>query len=141
MSHKLRYSIILIIMLFSLVSSILLSFVPLSLLCTPLEGCNAVQNSSYAQTFGIHNSYFGIAIFALMSFVTFMHIMKPNKSRASFIKIGIFTGTLISLYFIFLQQFVIHAYCKYCLIIDIGMLVALIIMLIPQKKRNIDTKF
>jgi uncharacterized membrane protein len=133
---NIKYKLILFILLLSLASSILLSFVPLSILCTPLEGCNAVQTSSYAQTFGIHNSDIGIAIFALMILVTISYIRKPTKQKKNLIRLGIFGGTFISLYFIYLQKFVIHAWCKYCLVVDIGMLIAFVIINIPDKKEK-----
>ena len=132
--HNIKYKLILLILVLSLASSILLSFVPLPILCTPFEGCNAVQTSSYAKTFGVDNSKIGIAIFALMILIIIAHIRKPNKSRELFIRLGIFAGTLVSLYFLYLQQFVIHAWCKYCLVVDIGMLVAFVIININPKK-------
>lgn len=134
--HSIKYKLILLILLLSLTSSILLSFVPLSILCTPLEGCNAVQTSSYAQTLGIHNSDIGIIIFAFMSIIAFSHIRKPKNNKKILIHVGIFIGTLVSLYFFYLQEFVIHAWCKYCLVVDIGMLVAFVIINISPKKIN-----
>lgn len=138
--HDFKYKIVFPIILLSLTSSILLTFVPLSILCTPLEGCNAVQTSSYTKTAGIDSSYFGIIIFALMSLVAFSHIRKPSKKKKLFINMGIFIGTLISLYFLYLQQFVIHAWCKYCLVIDIGMIIAFVIINIPNKKKLEDAE-
>lgn len=136
--HDVKYKLILFIFLLSLTSSILLSFVPLSILCTPFEGCNAVQTSSYAQTLGIHNSDIGIVIFVLMILVTISYIRKPSKQKKLLIHAGVFIGTFVSLYFIYLQKFVIHAWCKYCLVVDIGMLVAFVIMNIPPKRINIQ---
>jgi len=133
-----KYKLILLILLLSLASSMLLSFVPLSILCTPFEGCNAVQTSSYAKTLGIENSYFGVIIFASMSLITLSHIRKPKNNKKILIHSGIFIGTLVSLYFFYLQEFVIHAWCKYCLVVDIGMLVAFVIMNIPPKRINIQ---
>lgn len=130
-----RYKIILVILILALISSLLLSFVPLPLICTQLEGCNAVQTSIYAKTFGISNSYYGIVIFILMSLLILLYIRKPNKNTKFLIHMGVFVGTLVSLYFLYLQQFVIHAYCKYCLVIDIGMILALIILNIPKTKK------
>lgn len=130
----LRYKILLVIFLAALISSLLLSFVPLPLICTKFTGCNAVQTSIYAKTFGISNSYYGIVIFALMSLLSVLHIRKPRKHTKLLIHAGVFMGTLVVLYFLYLQQFVIHAYCKYCLVVDIGMVIGFIVLNIPEKK-------
>lgn len=136
---NLRYKILLVLFLLALASSLILSFVPLPLICTSFAGCNTVQTSSYAKTLGISNSYFGVVIFALMSFLTIMHLRKPGKHTKIIINAGVFIGTLIVLYFLYLQQFVIHAYCKYCLVVDIGMIVSFVIINLPQKKELNET--
>ena len=136
MKHKLKYNILLVIFLIAFASSIVLSFVPLPLICTQFEGCNAVQTSSYAKTLGIDNSYFGIAIFFIMSIIIYSHIYKPNKKKEVMINVAIFLGTMIALYFLYLQQFVLHAYCKYCLVVDIGMVICFVVMNIPADEKN-----
>ena len=140
MNHELKYKILLGIFIIALICSIILSFVPLPLICTPLEGCNTVQTSSYAKSFGIENSYIGIAIFSLMSFMTYSHIKKPQPHKKTLINLGVFFGTLIALYFLYLQQFVLHAYCKYCLVVDFGMVVSFGIMNIPLKNKTKEKK-
>ena len=136
--RDLKYRILFAIFVIALISSILLSVVPLPLICTPLEGCNAVQTSVYAKTLGIENSYFGIAIFGLMSFMIWSHIRKPHKHKKSIINFGVFIGAMVSLYFLYLQRFVLHASCKYCLVVDFGMVVSFFIMNVPWKKRDIE---
>jgi len=136
--RNLKYKIILAIFIIALICSIILSFVPLPLICTPFEGCNAVQTSAYAKTMGIENSYLGIAIFSLISVIIYSHIKKPHKHKKLLISVGIFFGTMISLYFLYLQEFVLHAFCKYCLVVDVGMIISFGVMNIPWKKRNIE---
>jgi uncharacterized membrane protein len=136
--RDLKYRILLAIFIIAFVCSIVLSFVPLPLICTPLEGCNAVQTSVYAQTLGIENSYFGIVIFGLMSLMIYSHIKRPHKHKKSIINLGVFFGTMISLYFLYLQQFVLHAFCKYCLVVDFGMVISFFVMNVPWKRRNIE---
>lgn len=135
--QNLRYKIVFAIFVLALISSLLLSFVPLPVICTPFEGCNAVQTSTYAKTLGISNSYYGIIIFLLMSLITLLYIKKPNRQMKFLIHTGVFIGTLIVLYFFYLQQFVIHAYCKYCLVIDIGIIISFIVLNIPERKRSL----
>ncbi len=138
--HNLKYKVLLTIFIIALLSSIILSFVPLPLICTPLEGCNTVQASSYAKTFGIENSYFGIAIFAVMSLIIYAHIKKPHKNKEFLINLAVFLGAMVAFYFLYLQNFVLHAFCKYCLVIDFGMVISFGILNLPWKKRNIKIK-
>ena len=139
MKHKLKYNILFVIFLLAFGSSVILSFVPLPLICTQLEGCNAVQTSPYAKTLGIENSYFGIAIFLFMSIAVYSHIYKPHKKKELLINVGVFLGAMAALYFLYLQQFVLHAYCKYCLVVDIGMVICFVVINIPaENKRKIE---
>ncbi len=132
---NLRYKIILVFFALSLISSAMLAFLPLPAICNPTEGCNAVQTSPYSKTFGIDNSYFGVIIFSAMTFLILWQIIKPEKRKEFAIKWGVILGTLVAIYFLFLQEFVIHAYCKYCLIVDIGMLISFTVINIPWKNK------
>jgi uncharacterized membrane protein len=114
----------------------MLTFIPLPLICSPNEGCFIVQNSSYARTLGISNEIFGDAIFLLMSTLITWHILKPTKLKEFGIRVGTFFGALVAIYFLYLQAFVIHAFCKYCLVVDIGMLLAITVLLLPEKKQR-----
>lgn len=138
--HNIKYKILFGIFAIALIMSLLLAFVPLPLICTPFEGCNAVQTSSYAKTFGIENSYLGIVIFSFMSILIFSQIKKPHKGKKILINVGVFLGAMTALYFLYLQQFILHAYCKYCIVVDFGMIFSFGLMNIPWRKRNIEIK-
>lgn len=86
--------------------------------------CQNVQNSRYAYFLGVSNSFYGLFIFAALSILTFMQIRRKNKKRQILIDTSAVIGFLIALYFIYLQIFVIKDFCKYCLVIDIGLIIA-----------------
>ena len=130
-----KYKILLILFIISLISSAILSFGPTSGICEPGEGCEIVHNSKYNSTFGIQNSHFGVAIFLFMTLFTYSHIKKPMKYKKNIINLGIIFGSITAVYFIYLQQFVIGAYCKYCMVIDVSMLIALAIIIFTKRKR------
>lgn len=120
-----KYKILLIIFLISLISSIiLLSTNHGSDFCKPDGGCGSVQNSKYAYLFGISNSIYGIILFSFLSLITFMEIKKPTQIKRLLIDSGAIIGFFIALYFIFLQIFILKIFCKYCLVIDGGMILA-----------------
>jgi len=120
-----KYKLILAIFAICLTASIILSFPKDTSICKPGEGCDTVQNSKYAYTFGIKNSYLGIIVFSFLSLVTLSHIRDPKKKKHRIISGGIIVGSLIAVYFIYLQKFVIEAWCKYCLVVDFSLLIAL----------------
>ena len=130
-----KYKILLIIFLISLISSIILLSTNHgnSNFCKPDGNCGSVQNSKYAYLFGISNSIYGIFIFAFLSLITFMEILKPTQIKRLLIDSGAVIGFLIALYFIFLQIFVIKSFCKYCLVIDGGMILAFILIIAKEK--------
>ena len=139
MKHKTRYKIILAIFIISLISSALIAFAPLSKsgLCgaNPGEGCDAVQNSKYAEFLGISNGVFGTIIFAFLTILTISYLVKPDLEKKKIIHYGIILGAITAIYFIFLQTFLIKEFCKFCLVIDIGMVIALFLIL-PKKRKH-----
>lgn len=129
-----KYWLMLLFVLIALASSAVLAFEPLSVICDIEQGCSVVQNSTYAYTFGIKNSVYGVAVFSVLFLVILMQIVKPGKNREKFIKFSLLLGTLIALYFLGLQIFILKAYCKYCFIADFSVLIAFAISFLPDKK-------
>lgn len=129
-----KYQIILVLFIISLIASMILSFTPVSEFCNPSQGCNVVHNSEYNFTFGIQNSHYGILIFLTLSIITFFQIKKPSKEKKNIIHAAIIIGSLIALYFIYIQGFILNSYCKYCLVVDLSVLASLAIILITWKK-------
>ena len=131
---KYKYHILLVIFIIALISSIILATQQTPIFCETESGCSLVTNSKYAYTFGIKNSQYGIFIFAFLSLLTFLHIKNPHKIKKATIHTGTIIGALIAIYFLYLQQFIINAYCTYCLIVDFGLVIGLIIILAKWEK-------
>ena len=134
---EIKYLLIIIFLLISLASSAILAFEPLSVVCNVEQGCALVQNSVYAHTFGIKNSLYGVGIFSLLSIITVLQILKPTKIKKKIIKFSLIVGSAIAIYFLVLQIFVLHAYCKYCLVVDLSVIAAMIVPFLPNKKIKI----
>lgn len=117
-----------------LISSILLSLEKTPEICLNPEGCQIVQSSHYAFTFGIKNSALGIGVFSILLLVLISQINFPNKIKEKIIGLSLILGFLVSLYFLYLQKFIIKAYCTYCLIVDFSILIAFLIFTISWKK-------
>lgn len=134
-----KYKILLIIFLVSLASSIMLSIYnndPNSTFCNTDGGCKSVQNSKYGYLFGVSNSLYGVFIFTALSLLTFAHIKNPKPSRKLVINSAAAVGFLIAFYFIFLQVFILKAFCKFCLVIDAGMIMAFVLIAPELLKRK-----
>ncbi len=89
----------------------------LPLPCSLTHGCDAVLTSSYSTIAGIPVAFFGILYYLTILFcaVYLYTSEKRNAFVARLIFIIISLGILAYLGFIYLQLFVIHALCIYCL--------------------------
>lgn len=132
---NITYHIILILFLTALVSSIILSTKTASEICDVKSGCEIVQYSKYNSAFGISNSYFGIAIFTLVSGLILSHLVNPTQNKKAMINLSIIGGTIIAFYFLYVQHFILEAYCRYCFIVDFSMIICFI-LIIPELKKG-----
>ncbi|HEY5383152.1 MAG TPA: vitamin K epoxide reductase family protein [Candidatus Paceibacterota bacterium] len=82
-----------------------------------LKGCEVVLQSPYAKVFDVPLSYLGLVFYVYMFLLAVLLAIDPT-SRG--LRIGLLlysvVGVLSSLIFIFLQLFVIHAICQYCML-------------------------
>jgi len=129
-----KYKILLVLFIISFASSLTLSLKPVSEICDLNKGCEVVHYSQYNFTFGIQNSHYGIFIFLFLILLTSSQIVKPKKNKETAIKLLVIIGSLIVVYFLYIQEFVLNAYCKYCLLVDFSLLLALIVILSELKE-------
>jgi len=132
---KTKYKILLVLFIIAFISSAVLSFIPLERACGGIQTtCYAVQTSQYEITLGIKNAYSGLVAFLLIGFLAFLQIKNPNKERKDLIKYGVVFASLIALYLLYIQFFVLNAVCKYCMVIDSTTLISLGIVLFWKEK-------
>lgn len=135
MKNKAKYIILLTIFIIAFICSGILTFVSVEEACGGIQTtCYAVQTSQYETTFGIKNAHMGLVAFSIMAILIFLHLKQPTKNKKQIIKIGIILGSIFALYFLYIQFFVIDALCKYCMVIDIGMLINLGIITFWKEK-------
>ena len=83
----------------------------------PIDGCNTVASSPYAQIFGLPVGYFGVVYYVCMCGLAALLEFAP-VSRG--LRLGALlyaaTGVAFSIYFMYIQFTFIHAFCIYCLI-------------------------
>lgn len=129
-----KNKILLLLFIIAFVASLLLTITPISETCSIAEStCTTIEKSIYSDTFGIKNSLYGVAIFAFMIIITYSQIRKPKKFKQYIINLGTIIGAIIAIYFLYLQQFVLKAYCQYCLIVNISIVLGIIVLFVSSK--------
>lgn len=87
-----------------------------SLVCGPLEGCNEVAASPYSLLFGIPLAFLGV-LYYTGAFVLIAGLFShdnPLVRKLLFILATV--GVVMSLYFLYIQAFIIGAWCIYCVV-------------------------
>jgi len=108
--------------------SILLAAVPTTEFCIKTEsgksGCDVVAASKYSKFVGIQNYYFGMIGFLILFIFAILEIRRPSIFKEEMIKVGVYVAAFVAIYFLYLQYFIIQAFCTYCLIVDILSIIA-----------------
>lgn len=106
--------------------------------CTIILGCEKVTTSEYSEVFGIPLALFGaIYYFALLVLIVAYFDFKKDL----ILKIaGLITpsGFLASVYFIYLQLFVIKAACLYCMISAVSSIILFVLGIIILRAVRLD---
>ena len=86
-----------------------------SVRCTIVAGCSEVLSSQYAVVAGVPLALIGAAAyFSVFSFATLAAF--GYRFAARLLAVLVVTMFLVSLWLIYLQAFVIHAFCQFCLL-------------------------
>jgi uncharacterized membrane protein len=103
--------------------------------CSVITGCEQVLTSSYAEMYGIPTAAFGVAAyltaFGLALLSAFGNRQTWSLFGAVVVVMAIFTGWLL-----YLQAFVIEAFCQFCLISAATTLILLLIFLASKFVRS-----
>ncbi len=108
--------------------------------CAPgLGDCFTVNTSRYSEIFGIPVAIFGLAtylaIIAILLYEPRVDFFKENGTLAIF---GIsLIGVLYSIYLSYLEEFVLHAWCPYCILSAIVITIVFIISIVRLKREGI----
>lgn len=106
--------------------------------CGGSPDCFRVLGSSYARIGGIPVAMFGaLAYFSVFSFATFAAFGYRRARTFLIPTVGVMF--LATLWFLFVQAFLLHAYCRYCLFSAAitFLLAGLMIALPPRRDRSV----
>jgi uncharacterized membrane protein len=105
--------------------------------CAPgLGDCDSVNNSSYAELYGIPVAYLGLLSYLFISVLAFMLIQKKREIFwITYLIFGItLVGVLFSGYLTYIELAVLDAICFYCVISAVLMLILFVISLYKTMK-------
>lgn len=104
--------------------------------CTIFEGCNTVLASGYSVLFwNIPNALLGMVYYGLVVFLLVVYLVERAELALRAALALVLIGVLFSLYFIYLQIFVIGAICIYCMVSAFD--TALLAVLLPIAIRKL----
>lgn len=102
--------------------------------CPLNESCTVVLTSKYSKMFSIPNDILGLLFYVAISFTTVFLVLgvEPIIWWDKIAKVLIAGGTLLSIYFIYLQRRVIKAWCFWCLMSAFTIFAMALIVLISN---------
>lgn len=83
--------------------------------CTT-NGCEQVLSSSYATLGPIPLAATGVVYYALVIVLVIAYLESGRGKLLQYMSWAVSAGFLATLYFLFVQAFVLHAFCQYCLL-------------------------
>ncbi len=100
---------------------------PIPITCIAGEGCKTVQASHFSSFFGIPTPAYGIIYYLALGI--FGALWQKNSSKLFNLALTILTssGLAISIFLSYLEAFVVHAWCSWCVTSAILTVVAFII--------------
>ena len=87
-----------------------------TVVCPLTGGCNGVLQSSYSHILGYPVALYGLLFYTLIFVLSFIFLDSNNKHIFTALTLLPTAGFLFTLWFLYLQAFVIGAYCFYCLV-------------------------
>lgn len=84
--------------------------------CFITTGCDEVSKSPYSVMFGVPLSLWGVLFYLGTGFLALLYADTKNLFVGKLIPVATTLGFLSSCYFIYVQKFLIGAFCIYCLL-------------------------
>lgn len=111
---------------------------PSSVACSIGGGCETVLSSDYAKILGVPVSVYGILWYVAQLALIYFVLIK-QKLQFAVLPIWVALGLAFSLYLLYLEAFVIHAYCTWCLV-SLAIVLVTTILLIWPKSGAVDER-
>lgn len=108
--------------------------------CIITEGCEVVLTSQYSKIFSIPLAVLGLAFYTGMFVIANLYDIYKEKYVLKLVTAGGAVGFVMSLMFLYLQLFVLKAFCFYCLTSLVSSTTIFVLAIISLKNyRKIET--
>lgn len=86
-----------------------------SIPCILLKGCDIVTKSSYSVILGVPVALLGALYYLTVIVLAVIYLDREWKSSLPLIKLSVSIGFIFSLWFLYVQAFILHSFCLYCI--------------------------
>ncbi len=107
--------------------------------CTITTGCEQVLTSPFSIVLGLPVSLLGAIYYALVAAGAFAYLEGKHERLFRWSLGMTIFGLIASLWFVFLQMFIIHSYCAYCLGSALTSTILFIVACFVFKKYSTDS--
>lgn len=90
----------------------------------PDEWCHKVQHSPQSKTMGIPNVFLGFVMY--IALLVFTWLYATDVWPALPIQVLVWAGFVFSIYFLYVQAFVLRAFCTWCLVSALNFIILFI---------------
>jgi uncharacterized membrane protein len=106
--------------------------------CSGQVGCSEVLGSAYSKVAGLPVAGFGVAgYFTAFTFAIFAAFDYPRARKFFALTVGVLFA--VTLWFLYVQMFLLHAFCRYCLFsAAIVFLLMGLVVATPSPRRSED---
>ena len=108
--------------------------------CSDIGDCEAVNNSKYAEIGGIPLALLGLL--GYLAILAFLILETQFPSWRDGLHLGVFgftlAGAIYSVYLTYIEIFVLHAICPYCVVSAVVMLLLFAISIIRLRRLGLD---
>ena len=84
--------------------------------CTITKGCDIVLTSRFARIFGIPMGVYGVLFFIALIFI--LLVENEQNGFYKYFRLFIIAGIVVSFVLLYIQGFVLHAFCQYCVLVE-----------------------
>ena len=106
--------------------------------CSVTGGCNEVLTSEYSEVLGVPLSAIGLVFYVTVFSLAILHIFEVAPLIGWIFWLAL-PGFVITLVLLWLQGFVIHHFCQYCLASATFVTLIFFVSAWPQRQKQIPT--
>ena len=107
--------------------------------CGALSGCSSVTTSVFSKIFGVPVAFFGVAHYALLFVVLLLLQERKDRRLLLLATVVASVGLVMSSWFVYVQLFVLHAICLFCMLSAVTCTVVMLLLIVGWKMAKEET--